>query len=154
MSIEPLETAEGSDFQGCRQLSVFLENRIGQLLGLTRILDGFDVRILALSVEGSIDCAIVRLLVDDPDTARSRVADAGFAVAESEVIVVELPPGNRGILTVCRALISGEVNIHYTYPLLSATDKPAALAIQVDNLPHAVRVLRSEKFRVLEQRDL
>lgn len=154
MSIEPLETAEGSGFNGCRQLSVFLENRVGQLLRLTRLLDGSDVRILALSVEGSIDCAIIRLLVDEPDSARELISQAGFAVAEGEVVVVEVPPGKRGILAICQALISGEVNIHYTYPLLASRGSEPSLAIQVDNLSLAVTVLKGRKFRVLDQTDL
>lgn len=154
MSIEPLETAYGSDYPCCQQLSVFLDNSVGQLLRLTRLLDGVDIRILALSVEGSIDCAIVRLLVDKPDEAARMITDAGFAVSESELVVVELPPGKRGILTACQALLTGEVNIHYTYPLLASRDGAAALAFQVDNHELAVSVLRSRRFQVLDQSDL
>lgn len=154
MNIEPLETAEGSDFPSCCQLSVFLENRVGQLLRLTRLLDGADISIRALSVEGSTDCAILRLLVDKPDEAQRMITDAGFAVSLTDVIVVELPHGKRGILTVCQALITGEVNIHYTYPLLSPPGGAATLAAKVDNLELAVSVLRARDFVVLSQGDL
>ncbi len=154
MSIEPLETAYGSDYPCCRQLSVFLDNRVGQLLRLTRLLDGADIRILALSVESSIDCAIVRLLVDKPDEAGKMISDAGFAVSETELVVVELQPGKRGILTACQALIVGEVNIHYTYGLLAAHESIPTLAIQVDNHELAVAVLKSRKFKVLDQSEL
>ncbi len=154
MSIEPLETAYGSDYPCCRQLSVFLDNRVGQLLRLTRLLDGADIRILALTVESSIDCAIVRLLVDKPDEAGKMITDARFAVSETELVVVELPPGKRGILTACQALIVGEVNIHYTYPLLAARESIPTLAFLVDNHELAVAVLRSRKFKVLDQSEL
>lgn len=154
MALEPLETAEGSDFPGCCQLSVFLENRLGQLLRLTRLFEQCDVRILALSVEGSVDCAIVRLLVDDPETASEMLRDVGFATTETEVLVVELPRGKRGIMTVCTALISAEVNINYMYVLLPRERRGACIAIQVDNLPQAADVLRSKKFHVLDQGEL
>lgn len=155
MALEPQETAEASDFPCCRQLSVFMENRLGQLLRLTRLFDTADVHILALSVDASVDCSIVRLIVDDPDTARALISNAGFAVSESELLVVELPHGRRGIITVCAALIAGEVNIHDIYALIRQTiDGNTCLAIQVDNLMAAVQALSTKGFRVLDQSDL
>jgi len=154
MSLKPLETASGSDFPHCRQLSVFVENRLGQLLRLTRLFEKGDVRVLAVSVEGATDCAIVRLLVDDPDTGHETLTDGHFAVAETEVLVVELPRGRRGITSICEALIAGEVNMNYLYPLLPHDKHGACMAIQVDNLPLAAAVLTSRKFRLLDQSDL
>lgn len=154
MALEPLDTAAGSEFPLCRQLSVFLENRMGQLLRLTRLFDHTEISILALSVDGGVDCAIVRLLVNDPDTASDVLRDGRFATTVTEVLVVELPPGKRGIMTVCSALISGEININYVYPLLPGHTREACLAIQVDNLAQAAAVLTGKKFRVLDQSEL
>ena len=154
MSIEPLETAEGSDHPYCRQLSVFLENRVGQLLRIARLLEDEPVHILGLSVDAAADCAIVRLLVDDPDLARQVLADARFALSESEILVIPLPPGKHGILTVCTALIAGEININYVYTVWATSERQPCLAIQVDDLQSAVTVLRSKKFRVLDQSEL
>lgn len=154
MSLEPLETAEGSEFPFVRQISVFLENRLGQLLRLTRLFEKSEVHILAVSVEGSIDCAIVRLIVDDPDVAHDMLRETGFAVSIAELLVVELPPGKRGMMTVCAALIAGEVNINYTYPLLPGDNRGACIAIQVDNPGLAASVLTGKRFRVLDQSQL
>jgi len=154
MALEPLETAHGSDFPCCIQLSVFLENRLGQLLRLTRLFDHDDVRILGIAVETSVDCAIVRLLVDHPDRAREMISQAGFACTETELLVVELPHGKRGIMTVCIALLTGEININYTYALLPGHDRGACLAIQVDNLPRAAEVLSENRFRLIDQHEL
>lgn len=154
MAIEPFETAEKSEFPFCRQLSVFLENRLGQLLRLTRLFDGDEVLIRSVAVEGSVDCAIVRMLVNEPDRAREIIANAGFAVTESDVLVVELPSGKRGLMSVCAALISGEVNINYIYPLIATDKGPALIAIAVDNLPQAARTLRQKKFTIVDQSEL
>jgi hypothetical protein len=154
MSLEPLETASGSDFPFCRQLSIFVENRLGQLLRLTRLFEKHDVSILAVSVAGATDCAIVRLLVDDPDTAHTTLTDANFAVTETELLVVELPSGKRGIRSICEALIAGEVNMNYIYPLLPDEKYGACMAIQVDDLPLAASILSSRQFCLLDQSDL
>jgi hypothetical protein len=154
MALEPLDTAEGSGFPLSRQLSVFLENRVGELLRLTRLFDDEQVAILAVSVEGSVDCAIVRLMVNEPDLAHQMLSDIGFATTETEVLIVELPHGRRGILTVCAALIAAEVNINYLYPLLPGSQGRNCMAIQVDNPTSAVSVLSAKKFRVLDQHEL
>lgn len=154
MALEPLETAEGNEYPFCRQISVFLENRVGQLLRLTRLFDSSEIRILAISVEGSVDCSIVRLLVDDPDLATQMLREAKFALAETELLVVELPAGKRGMMTVCAALISAEVNINYVYPLLPTQERGACLAIQVDNLALAAQALRAKRFNVIDQPEL
>lgn len=154
MALEPFETAEAEELPGIRQLSVFLENRVGELLRLTRTLEGVDVSILALSVVNSVDCAVIRLLVDDPDEARRVLTGARFAVSEAELLVVLLPPGRRAIVTICSALLGAEVNILYAYPLLTHPDGKAALAINTDNLPMAVELLRARKFTVLDESHL
>src|SRR5512141_2511462 len=148
MNAEPLQTAEGSEHPSCRQLSVFLENRVGQLLRITRLLEDEPVHILGLSVDASVDCAIVRLLVDDPDLAHQVLADARFALTESEVVVVPLSDGKRGILEVCSALISGEVNINYVYTVFATPERQPCLAIQVDDVQNAIPVLKATNFQV------
>jgi hypothetical protein len=154
MNVEPFQTAEGHESPYCRQLSVFLENRVGQLLRITRLLEDEPVHILGLSVDASVDCAIVRMLVDDPDLAHQVLSDARFALSESEVLVVPLPAGKRGILAVCSALIAGEVNINYVYTVWAGDEREPCLAIQVDDTQGAIPVLEAKKFRVLNQSEL
>jgi len=154
MSLEPFETAESQDHPTVRQLSIFIENQVGQLLQLTRLLDQTDIRILAVSVVNAVDCAVIRMIVDDPDQAGELFRQSRFSVSEAELIVVSLPPGKRGLLHTWMALLAGEVNINYTYPLLVRPHGAPAMAVQADNLEMAVAVLRTKRFDVLDQSDL
>ena len=154
MDIEPLETAEANDLPTVRQQSVFIENRVGQLLRLTRLFDQTEIRILAVSVVYCVDCAICRMILDDPDRGYEVLSRAGFQVSETELIVVGLPHGKRALLHTWAALLGAEINIHYTYPLLIRPKGLAAIAVHPDNLEQAVRVLRERKFHVLDQSDL
>jgi len=154
MSLKPFETAHGAEFHGCRQLNIFLENRLGQLLRVTKLLEAEPIRILGLSIEGKVDCAILRILVNDPEATRELCHAAGLAHTESEVLVVQLPPGKRGIMTISAALIAAEVNINYAYTAWAGAEQRPCLAIQVDNLPLAVRALVEKGFRVLAQDEL
>lgn len=154
MAFEPLDTLEGQDYPLCHQISVFLENRLGQLLRLTRLFQTQDVHILGIMVDPSADCAIVRFIFDYPDEASEMIRNAGFACTESETLVVELPPGKRGIMNVCIALLTGEINVAYLYPLFPGNNRGACMAIQVDDMGKAAEVLASKDFHVLDQTDL
>jgi hypothetical protein len=101
-----------------------------------------------------VDCAILRLLVDDPDEARDILTQNGFAISETEVLVVVLPEGRTALLTVCAALLQAEVNINYAYPLLPHVRGRAALAVQLDNMQMGIKVLQSKDFEVLDESDL
>lgn len=154
MDIEPLGVAQAHDVPTVRQQSVFIENRVGQLMRLTRLFDQADIRILAVSVVYSVDCAICRMILDEPDRAYDVLSNSRFQVSEAELIVVSLPHGKRALLHTWAALLGGEINIHYTYPLLIQPRGSAAIAVLPDNIEQAVRVLREKGFDVLDQQDL
>ncbi len=154
MARPPFETLEG---QGgtptVRQLSVFLENRMGQLLRLTKLLEEKHVKIRSLVVIDSVDYAVVRLLFDSPDEAATVLKEEGFAVGINELLLVKLPPGERGLMAIFGALLSAEVNIGYAYPLLGGKTG-AAVAVAVDNLEMAVDILRAKNFTLLGEADI
>lgn len=154
MEIQPFETLEAHDAPTVRQHSVFIENQIGQLLKLTKLFDRTDTRIVAVSVVNSIDCAICRMILDDPDRGYEILSGGNFPTSEAELVVVALPHGQRGLLHCWAALLSGEINIHYTYPLLVRPKGAAAIAVMPDNIDQAVGVLRHRGFDVLDQSDL
>jgi len=154
METEPLETAEAHDVPTVRQQSVFVENQVGQLLRLTRLFGQTDIRILAVSVVDSVDCAICRMIFDDPDAAHDVLAQSEFPVSEAELLVVSLPHGKRALLHTWAALLGGEINIHYTYPLIVHPRGSPALAVLPDNISQAVEALRHRNFEILGQGDL
>lgn len=154
MALEPFETAEAHGSPTVRQQSVFVENRVGQLLRLTQLFGRTDIRILAVSVVYSVDCAICRMILDDPDKAYEILTGAGFQVSEAELIVVSLPHGKRALLHTWAALLGAEINIHYTYPLLIRPKGSAAIALVPEDIEAAVRILREQKFDLLDQQDL
>ena len=84
-------TMRGRDYPSIRQFTVFLENRVGQLLEVVRRFEGSNVRIVALSISDSTECAVVRFLLSDPEQGREVLERAGLAIVESDLIGVELP---------------------------------------------------------------
>lgn len=147
------ETAEGFQTPSVRQLSVFLDDRVGALMGLFQAFEGTDIRVVGMSVVHAIDCAIVRLICDDTDQAVNVLERRGFAVSQTELLVVEVPSGH-GLRSIFSALIAGEVNLDYAYPLLIRPMGRAVLAIHTEDLETAVKLLRGRKYNVLGENDL
>ena len=153
-SITNFQTARGRDYPTIRQFTVFLENRVGQLLDVVRRFEGTGIRIVALSINDSAECAFVRFLVSHPERGREILERAGLALIESDLLGVELPNGNQPLLQICSALLQAEVNIAQAYPILTQEDSPAAVAIMVDNIDVAMEVLSKRGFRILNEDDL
>ena len=84
-------TMRGRDYPTIRQFTVFLENRVGQLLEVIRRFEGSRVRIVALSISDATECAFVRFLLSHPEQGREILERAGLAIVESDLIGLELP---------------------------------------------------------------
>src|SRR5205823_4175266 len=120
------------DWPSVRQFNVFLENRLGKLSTLVSRFETTDIRIISLTIVDSADCAIIRIVLSDPERALEIFRLAGLPVTESDLLVVRLPTGSQPLLKICKALLLAEINIHYAYPLLVGPDGHAALALHVD----------------------
>src|SRR5229473_7696526 len=102
-------TARGRDWPSVRQFNVFLENRLGALLELVRRFETSDNRIVSLTVVDSADCAIIRIVLSDPERALEVFQLAGLQFAESDLLVVQLPEGTQPVLQICKALLTAEL---------------------------------------------
>lgn len=147
-------TMRGRNFPTIRQFSVFLENRVGQLLEVIRRFEGTKVKVVALSISDSVDCAIVRFLLSHPEQGREILERAGLAMVESDLLGVELPDGAQPLLRICTALLAAEINIHQTYPLLVRPRGRPAVALQVDNVETAMETLSAKGFALISEGDL
>ena len=149
-----LSTIRGRDYPAIRQFTVFLENCVGQLLEVVRRFEGTKVRIVALSIVDSAECAFVRLLLSHPEEGCEILERAGLAIIESDLIGVELPEGPQPLLAICTALLQAEVNIIQAYPLLIRPRGHAAVALMVDNIEMGQETLAGKGFRMITENDL
>lgn len=147
-------TARGRDYPSIRQFTVFLENRVGQLVEVVRKFQGSKVRIVALSISDSTECALVRFLLSDPEAGREILERAGLALVESDLIGIELPDTPQPMLQMCTALLAAEINITQVYPLLVRPTGRPAVAVMVDNIEMALDTLTSQGFKLINEDEL
>ena len=146
-------TARGRDWPSVRQFNVFLENRLGALLDVVRRFETTDIRIVALTVIDSADCAIIRIVLSDPERALEIFHQAKLPITESDLLVVQLPEGPQPLLQICKALLQAEIDIHYAYPILVGPHGCAALALHVQDHETAVATLSRLGFTIFTEND-
>jgi hypothetical protein len=147
-------TAHGRDWPSVRQFNVFLANRLGALMGVVRRFESTDIRIIALSVVDSTDCAILRMVLSDPERAYEVFEQANLPFTESDLLVVTLPEGPQPLLQICKALLQAEISIHYAYPLMISEGRRGGLAIHVEDIETATQHLQQNGFTLLSEKDL
>jgi hypothetical protein len=148
------ETMRGRNYPSIRQFTVFLENKVGQLLEVIRRFEGTKVRIVAISINDSGECAFARFLLSHPEQGREILERAGLALIETDLIGVELPEIPQALLRVCTALLQAEVNIIQAYPVLARPHGRPVVALMVDNIEAGLEVLADKGFRIISEADL
>lgn len=125
-----------------QQLTVALENKLGQLARLSGVLKRAKVNIEAISVTDSSDVAAVHLLVDSTSRARAALAKAGMLVTAQSVLAVKLPNEPGALASAAGKLSRARVNVKYVYGSSRAKGKPTTVVFGVDDVAKAEKALK------------
>jgi hypothetical protein len=148
------ETASKIDAPLVKQFSVFLPNKVGAMLDVVKLLNNHHIHVVALSVSESTDSAIARVVVSDPEGAERLFRENNTAYGVCEVVVVEMREVATQLVKLLATLFMAEVNVHFTYALLTRPRGMAALAVHVDDTECASNVLLGAGFKILSQSDI
>lgn len=149
----PLETSQGFAPPTVTQFSVFLPNKVGKLLDLVERFDGSPCSICAVNVHEASDHAVVRLITNNAKMARNLLREDKLAFSENDLLVVELTRGHT-LTSLCLALLSAELSIHFAYPLMIKPNGRPTIALAVDDSTLAGQILRRKDFRLFGEADL
>jgi len=137
-----------------KQFSVFLPNKVGAMLEVVKLLNSQHSHVVAISVSESTDSAIARIIVSDPEGVEQLFRENNVAFGMCEVVVVELREVATQLAKLLASLFMAEVNVHFTYPLLTRPRGLAALALHVDDNECASSVLTGAGFKILSQGEI
>ncbi|MBQ6997367.1 MAG: ACT domain-containing protein [Oscillospiraceae bacterium] len=123
------------------QISVFLENRAGQLAEITSALadNGIDLR--AMSIAETADYGILRMIVDDAQKATAVLMEHEYLLTMTPVLVVSVPDVPGGIAPVLETLAEGDIDIEYMYSLFTHTGGKAYIVFRVGEAEKFVSLL-------------
>ena len=137
-----------------RQLSIFLENRVGRLAEITRILGQAGVDILAISVADTTDFGILRLLVDDVDKAVESLKSQGVVCSVNTVTVVSVDGVPGGLAKVLGTLDEAGINVEYMYTVSQKKSTDPLMVFRFAGEETALAALRKAGLKVLDATEL
>lgn len=135
-----------------KQLSVFLENKIGRLTEMTKILSENNINISAFSVADTADFGIVRCIVSKPDEAYKVLKEMHFSVNITDVVGMIVPHEPGGLYKALKILSENNVPVEYMYAF--AFNSAASVIIRSESNEEVIKVLQSNKMKLLSASDV
>ena len=137
-----------------KQLSIFLENRVGRLSSITRILEESGIDIRALCIADTADFGIMRLIVNDPDKAYNTLKEAGYTVSVTQVLAIGIEDKPGGLAGPMEVLNENKISVEYMYAFLSKTDNIAFVILRVEDNTAAAAALQKNSVKILTSEEI
>ena len=116
-----------------KQLSVFLENRFGQLAEITHTLAQNHIDLRAISIAETADYGVLRLIADDAERAATVLLEGGHILTMTQVTVVGVPDEPAGLAKLLSLLAEAQIDIEYMYSLFAHPNGKAYMVFRVSN---------------------
>ena len=137
-----------------RQLTVFVENKQGAVVSITETLSAHNINIRALSIAETQDFGILRLIVNDEETAEKILKDEGYLIKITDVVGVKIGDAPGKLSSALKVLDENKINIEYLYAFMARTEKHAYVVIRVENNDAAENALRDTGFKIVTEADV
>ena len=136
------------------QISIFLENRAGQLSEITKILSENSIDLKALNIAETADYGILRIISDDSDKAAKLLRDNGFIVTETPVAAAAVPNKAGGLNELLNIISNEEIDIEYMYSVFGQKDGLAYMIFKVKDVEAFISVLEKYFITVADNSEL
>ena len=136
------------------QISVFLENRTGQLAEITKLLAENGVDIRAISIAETSDYGLARMIVDDSYKASSILLAHGDILSMTPVWAVEVPDRPAGLAELLGILASAHVDVEYMYALFTQKPGAAYMILRVSDEPKFLSTMGDNKIKLISKEEL
>ena len=131
------------------QLSLFLENRPGQMIQPCRVLADAGIGLHTLTLADTQQFGLLRLIVTDWERGRAILEQAGYLVNVTEVVAVEVADRPGGLAGLLDLFDTGGINIEYMYAFTFRCADRAVLVFRFDDPDAAVKKLQARGVNVI-----
>ena len=137
-----------------KQLSIFVENKVGRLQSIINSLGENDVNIRALSIADTTDFGILRIIVDDPAKAKLVLKGMGVISKSTDVIAVYIDDKSGGLASVLNVVSDAGIGIEYMYAFLGRKTGKALMVLKADDEEMAETVLKTHGVELAGQDEI
>lgn len=137
-----------------KQLSVFLENRPGNLLEFTDLLEKNNINMKTMSIAETKDFGIVRFITDDAFKTVNVLRDASYIIQMTDVIVAEVENVPGSLNTLLKVLSEENINVQYAYTFTISKDNKAYIIFKTKDAEESVSALTTHGIRILSNEEV
>ena len=137
-----------------KQLTVFVENKQGAMVSITDTLAQNNINLRALSIAETESFGILRLIVNDVDTAKRTLEEKGYLIKVTEVVGVKIGDAPGKLTAALDVLDKSSINVEYLYAFMARTEKHAYVVLRVENNESAEAALINAGFHLIEESDI
>ena len=132
-----------------KQLTVFVQNKKGTVVSVTEILSENHINLRALSIAETQDFGILRLIVNDENTAEAVLKKNGYLIKVIDVIGVKIGDEPGKLSEALAVLDKKNINVEYLYAFMARTEKHAYVVLRVEDNTTAEKALSDAGFRLI-----
>lgn len=137
-----------------KQLTVFVPNRKGEIVAVTDILAKNNINIRALSIAETEDFGILRLIVNDENSAEKVLKENGYLIKVVDVVGVKIGDEPGKLTVALDVLDKADINVEYLYAFMARTEKHAYVVLRVENNETAQTALVDAGFKLISEVDI
>ena len=137
-----------------KQLSIFVENKLGRLQSIINSLSENDINIRALSIADTTDFGILRIIVDDPTKAKLVLKGMGVISKSTDVIAVYIDDKSGGLASVLNVVSDAGIGIEYMYAFLGRKTGKALMVLKADDEAAAEKALKEGGIEIANPSDI
>lgn len=136
------------------QISVFLENKVGKLAEVSKLLAENNVDIRAISIAETAEYGLVRMIVDDSHKASAILLQHGEIISMTPVWAVEVADRPGGLSELLNLLAENSVNVEYMYSLFAHQEGKAYMVMRISDEPRFLSTLGDRKIKIMTKVEL
>lgn len=133
-----------------KQLSIFLENKPGELGFLTKTLSQGEVSIKSIILADSSDFGLARTIVDNPEKAKALLESHGLSVRLTDVFGVRINDVIGSFDKVVSLLSQKGVNILYCYSFYEAQSGIFIFSVPSEQFTTATQTMVENGVEIVE----
>ncbi len=133
-----------------KQVSVFLENKLGRLNEVTQLLGKAGINISAFSIADTSDFGVLRIITPSPDEALEVLKKNQFSAKTTDVILMNSPNKPGALAKALQILNSEDVFIEYIYAFSMDKDT-GVIVIKPSDLEKCYAKLKAHKKELISK---
>jgi len=137
------------------QISVFLENKVGHLERVTKVLREAEINIRSMTLSHSgHGWGILSLIVSKPILAHESLINSGLSATLREIAVIKMEDRPGGLDDLLIKIASAGINFTNAYGRIVEPGKLAFLAIDIDDLADSKEKLTNVGLTLIPDSDV